>query len=290
MIADKLQQLQTIKDNIKTAINNKGGNVGDDFTTYATAIDNIEGGGGGTGDCTLESITITENGTYEGAYDKVTVLIDDRYEDGVEDGISNQKSKLSSISITKNGTYTNENGYNSINVNVEGGGSITKIDVTDYNFRESTFKTLPNIFDFSKKTWFENTFYDCSELQSINIDTSSAFLFRGTFNYCKKLETINELNCENVELFTSLFINCESLTNIGGFKDLGKTNQTVYLNLSASDLITRESMLNVFNSIYDCSNMGYNPREITISSVVRNRLTESDIAIATNKNWTVKVV
>lgn len=213
-IADKLQTIQNIKENIKTSINNKGGNVGDDFTTYATAIDNIEGG-----------------------------------------------------------------------------GSITKIDATDYNFRESTFKTLPNIFDFSKKTWFENTFYDCSELQSINIDTSSAFLFRGTFEYCEKLETINELNCENVELFTALFTNCESLTNIGGFKDLGKIySSTVYLNISASDLITRESMLNVFNSIYDCSNMGYIQRKITISSVVRNKLTESDIAIATNKNWTVEVV
>ena len=97
MIADKLQKLQTIKDNIKTAINNKGGNVGDDFTQYSTAIDNLSTGDGETGDCTLESITITENGTYEGAYDKVTVLIDDRYEEGVEDGINTQKSKLSSI-------------------------------------------------------------------------------------------------------------------------------------------------------------------------------------------------
>lgn len=46
MIADKLQILQNIKENIKTSILNKGVEVGDDFTTYSSAIDSIEVGGG----------------------------------------------------------------------------------------------------------------------------------------------------------------------------------------------------------------------------------------------------
>lgn len=45
MIADKLQILQNIKENIKTSILNKGVEVGDDFTTYSSAIDSIEVGG-----------------------------------------------------------------------------------------------------------------------------------------------------------------------------------------------------------------------------------------------------
>ena len=44
-IADKLTTLQTIKSDIKTSILNKGVEVGDDFTTYADAIDSIETGG-----------------------------------------------------------------------------------------------------------------------------------------------------------------------------------------------------------------------------------------------------
>ena len=40
-IADKLTQLNTIKQDIKTAINNKGGSVADNFTTYAAAITNL---------------------------------------------------------------------------------------------------------------------------------------------------------------------------------------------------------------------------------------------------------
>ena len=43
-IEDQLIQLNTIKQNIKTAINNKGGSVGNDFNTYANAITNLPSG------------------------------------------------------------------------------------------------------------------------------------------------------------------------------------------------------------------------------------------------------
>ena len=43
-ISEKLTQLNTIKGDIKTAINNKGGEVGNDFSTYATAINNLSTG------------------------------------------------------------------------------------------------------------------------------------------------------------------------------------------------------------------------------------------------------
>ena len=49
-ISEKLTQLNTIKGDIKAAINNKGGEVGDDFSTYATAINNLSIGSGGSGE------------------------------------------------------------------------------------------------------------------------------------------------------------------------------------------------------------------------------------------------
>lgn len=46
---DKIQTLQNIKEDIKTSIQSKGVEVGDDFTTYANAIYSIEGGSSSDG-------------------------------------------------------------------------------------------------------------------------------------------------------------------------------------------------------------------------------------------------
>ena len=46
-IADKLTQLNSVKQDIKTAINGKGGSVGSNFSTYAAAITALPSSGGG---------------------------------------------------------------------------------------------------------------------------------------------------------------------------------------------------------------------------------------------------
>ena len=90
----------------------------------------------------LTGITITENGIYsrEDGYNEIHVEVPDLngdyqtgydagYVDGEYRGFNNgytagetdQKDKLESISITENGTYTREDGYNEVIVNVEGG-------------------------------------------------------------------------------------------------------------------------------------------------------------------------
>ena len=79
-------------------------------------------------------VVFTENGTYTIDYDpntytglgtvEVNVNIDvdsyynNGYNQGKTDGISEQKTKLESINITENGTYSREDGYNHIEVNV----------------------------------------------------------------------------------------------------------------------------------------------------------------------------
>ncbi len=42
------------------------------------------------------------------------------YEDGKRDGAAEQKAKLTPLNVTENGTYTREDGYNEVTVNVEG--------------------------------------------------------------------------------------------------------------------------------------------------------------------------
>lgn len=126
-VADKLQTIQTIKSEIKTSIINKGVEVGDDFTTYASAIETIESNGP---TINLKDITITQNGIYtadEGeGYDRIEVNVPDTngdYNEGYNAGKQNQKELLESITITDNGTYIREDGYNEIVVEVDGSES-----------------------------------------------------------------------------------------------------------------------------------------------------------------------
>lgn len=70
-IAENLQTLQTIKNNIKTSIENKGVDVGDvSFTEYSTKIDEITTGGGG--DVSTRVLNVTENGEYTTSYSRIS--------------------------------------------------------------------------------------------------------------------------------------------------------------------------------------------------------------------------
>lgn len=95
----------------------------EDWVTPVTVIRNQD-----------KRVTFTENGTYTIDYDPTTytglgnvevdVNIDvdsyynNGYNQGKTDGIDEQKSKLESINITENGTYTKEDGYSEVVVNV----------------------------------------------------------------------------------------------------------------------------------------------------------------------------
>ena len=139
-IADKLQTIQSIKDDIKIAINNKGGNVGDDFTTYSTAIDNIQGG-----------------------------------------------------------------------------SNITKIDVAEagIKFGNSTFKEVPDFYDFSNVTNMSYLFDTCRNLTSIpqlqtgNV-TDMSFMLRN----CVSLTSIPQFDTSNVLDMSNMLYNTSKLISI----------------------------------------------------------------------------
>ena len=63
----------------------------------------------------------------------VTVDATPLYNRGVEDGVNEQKNRLTSISITENDTYINEDGYNEITVDVQPNLQEKYVNVTDNN-------------------------------------------------------------------------------------------------------------------------------------------------------------
>ena len=91
----------------------------EDWATPVTVIRNQD-----------KRVVFTENGTYTIDYDpntytglgnvevNVNIDVDSYYNQGKTDGINEQKSKLEAINITENGTYTKEDGYSKVVVNV----------------------------------------------------------------------------------------------------------------------------------------------------------------------------
>ena len=144
-------------------------------------------------------------------------------------------------------------------------------------------------------TSFSSLFSGCGKLTTVQLNTDSATSLYSLFSGCSALTDIPLLNCENVTSINYAFSLCSKLTNLGGFKDLGKAYLTTraanfnsyMLDISSSSLITHDSMMNIINNVYDIATKGCNPQKIKVNSTVLGRLSEEEIAIATNKGWTV---
>lgn len=105
------------------------------------------------------------------------------------------------------------------------------------------------------------------------------------------LEKIGIVNCSKVQTIQAMFYDCSALTEIGGLTNLGSgftTASTVEertLDLSYSPLLSKESILNIFNSIATLNDVdGY----INLSTDMLGQLTNEEKKIATDKGWVLK--
>lgn len=153
-------------------------------------------------------------------------------------------------------------------------------------------------FDTSNVTIMANMFTSCSNLTSLNLDgfdTSKVTNMRYMFQQCKAITDLPELSAESVTNIDSMFLSCNGLTNFGGLKDLGKAYLTTQsansagyrLMLTSSTLLTHDSLMNIINNLYDIKTKGCNTQALTLGATNLAKLTEEEIAIATNKGWTV---
>lgn len=164
---------------------------------------------------------------------------------------------------------------------------------------------LKKIYGFSKSgaNNYQNFARECSLLESVgNIMTENCTNISYAFYSDKKLIDLEECDfgaCKNIN---KTFYNCSSLMNLGGFKDLGKGYASITtenhangcLDLSASAVLTYESLMNVINKLYDL-NLTYDvanggtlySQQLVLGSTNLAKLTSEEIAIATNKGWVV---
>lgn len=177
--------------------------------------------------------------------------------------------------------------------------------------------------DTSNMTNISYMFYGCSNLTSIpQLDTSNVTNISYMFKNCDKLISIPDFNCVKVTNFGSSssyswlygcsslqsigVIDCDSVTNIGyvlgnnartylthlgGFRNLGKASSVSNTNgsyfMAYAPNLTYESVLNVLNGLYDRASAGLSVLTLKLHANHLAMLSEDDIAIATNKGWTI---
>lgn len=123
-------------------------------------------------------------------------------------------------------------------------------------------------------------FRDCRSLAEINIISKIAKISDYAFQSCVSLEKINLPQTLSV-ISSVAFIGCSKLE----FVTLGDGFNADDLNLSVSTLYTRETILQWLNALADRT--GQTAYKLTIGATNLAKLTEQDILIATNKNWTL---
>ena len=210
----------------------------------------------------IENLESTIN-SYEKEIERLDIL---------KDELQGQIDSVTSINITKNGTYTPPDGilgYNEINVETEkptlicGGTSaiqfqymqndvipfnIDSSDCTSFKFMFSYCSNLINISELntSNGTNFSYMFNDCNSLQTIPVlDTSNGTNFYSMFNSCKALQTIPALDTSKGTNFHNMFFNCGVLNTIVEIDLTNGTNfDSMFFNCTKLQNITLKGSIN----------------------------------------------
>ena len=187
---------------------------------------NFGGGGGGeTAKLQKKSMTVssaTATVVPDAGYDGMTKVDVDATEYGTSnynDGVLAQKAKLTEINITENGTYTKEDGYSNVLVDVK--APTETIDLkTGIKFTNSTFSAMPyTLICDSGVTEMTKLFQSCNNLRTLdvsNFDTSNVRYMDSMFSFCFKLRTldVSNFNISKVTDMMYMFSNCNSLTTL----------------------------------------------------------------------------
>ena len=142
----------------------------------------------------------------------------------------------------------------------------------------------------------EYMFQNCDELISIpQLDTSNIREVGSMFSWCRKLTTVPLLKASKMITINNVFGRCSNLTNFGGLENIGEAYSTTQsanysfyqVTLNESPKLTHESLLNVINNLYDIKTKGCNAQKLVLGTSNLAKLTAEEIAIATEKGWTV---
>lgn len=162
-------------------------------------------------------------------------------------------------------------------------------------FRHCTCLVDVPLYTTSKVTDMSYMFEGCELLTTIpQLNTSNVTNMRYMFNDCANLVSLPKLNANNLKQTLSIFDGCSSLTEFGGFENLKVSISIDTVTGTRVTKLNKQSILNVIDGLYDwvTNPQGLNQSEWdespTITGALRVSLTNAEIAIATNKGWTLR--
>ncbi len=174
------------------------------------------------------------------------------------------------------------------------GTSVKTLDLSDFDtsnvtnisgmFQECDLIELDlSNFNTSNVTNMSYMFSYCNKLTSINLssfDTRKVNDLSYMFNNCNALATLDLSNFDvvNVTNLAYMFNNCYALTNLNPPRNIRSS-----LSFEKSESLTYDSLIAIINNLVEVQAAA----TLTLSSININKLSIEDIAIATDKNWTV---
>lgn len=239
----------------------------------------------------------------------------------IKDAIINQKAEITGGMVTYADSIRSISSYDITDVLPKGtklafsrsDSIFNAFDFSKLNdcyriFYKSSFKNVSN-FNARSTNW-QYAFEENRNLLTVDGLNLSGAKFAGyMFQNCTAVTDIPVLEGGSLEMAEYMFYNCKSLTNFGGIRNLGYCSGkwgtqyprvVVGYMFSGCTSLTRESVLNVFNNLYDLTLVrdvesetppfDFARETISFPQVVLDKLTEEDIAIAVAKNWTVTSV
>lgn len=162
---------------------------------------------------------------------------------------------------------------------------LSNIDFTKFNTSKVT--TMQNMFQGYKKSTLDLRGFNTENVTSMYQMFSSSNIIN---------LDLSSFNLVKLASLSNAFYNCENLTNLKSFCNLGKIVETgysgnVYCYLNKSNKLTKESLLDVINTglydmnvAYDVENGGtLGTSQLVLGATNIAKLTAEEIEIATNK-------
>ena len=166
-------------------------------------------------------------------------------------------------------------------------------NVTDMYYMFNGCQSLTSLdvsnLDTSKVTNMSYMFYNCESLTSLDVsnwDTSNVTNMNSIFGGCFKLTSLDISNFDVSKCTSS-----SSLSNIFGTSYNGCTalvdfiapkNISAPMNVQYATALSHDSLMSIINNLATVSG-----KTLTLGSTNKAKLTEEELAIATNKGWKI---